>query len=146
MDRTVTLALREYFSAPPHIEACASAVRYDLLHGPTWAVIPEGGIEAFTQDDFATFASDLEGEAHEVYTGPIAAALRDWIDDLSIVYVSEDDVMTGEPQGEWLDADFEPCDSDAEGAQWFEPDPYYVCGPRDIARALFGDTIADEFR
>ena len=146
---TITAAVRECVAVPPHIDACASAVRYDLLHGPAWAAVPPAGIEAFTADHFATFREDLEDlEAEgcavsEVYAGPVAQALRDFIDDLPTLYVDEVGFASEyEPQGYW---DEDPEDLDNE-MSWVDPEPYYEVSGADLVSALFGPTIAREFR
>lgn len=154
-EKSMLQAVREsgLVDVPAHIAACASACRYDLLYGPSFARIPPAGIEAFTVDDYATFRADLEdseGEITETYVGPIGDALREFIDSLpSQLFYDPDceDVMTSEPEGEYLDGEtLEPCDSDAEGAQYFEPSEYYELGRHEIVQALFGETIAKEFR
>lgn len=152
--REIENAIREYVGeAPAHILACASACRYDLYHGPTFSRLPAQGVEAFTVDDYATFASDLElilGEGDtitETYCGPIGDALRAYIETLpSELYVDWSGYATDcEPQGEYLDAEGEPCDGDAEGAEWCEPEGYTLCDQRDIIAAIFGDFMAKEF-
>lgn len=152
---TITQAIREACAIPPYLEACADAVRYDLLYGPSFSRIPAAGVEAFTADDFATFASDLELEEGdtltETYVGPVADALASFIDALpSTLYVdAESGCVIGvrEPEGEWLHGDtMEPCEPDDEGAEYFEPCEYYALEGRDIVAALFGRTIAHEFR
>lgn len=132
---------------PPHIAACAAAVRYDLLHGPAYACVPAAGIEAFTVDHFATFAADLsecEGEVSEVYSGPVADALRAFIDAMpGTLYCDESGYVMGdsEPEGEWL----EPDEEDGE-PEWHEPEPYYAVSGSDLVAAVFGSTIGKEFR
>jgi len=152
--KAVTQSLRDQFEVPPHIEACANAIRYDLTHGPTWARIPARGMTCFTDDDYATFPEDLDDRMEpgdtkaETYCSLVADTLRDWLDSFTVCYVDADGEYLGgrEPQGEYLDEDGEPCEDDAESATYYAPYPYYECGPLDITRALFGDTIANEFR
>jgi hypothetical protein len=136
-------AVREYVELPSHIRVCANMIYYDLTHGPAFARIPAAGIEAITDDHLATIRSDAEDECEpgdrvvEVYTGPIADALRAFIDDLpSTLYVDDDAecVMDTEPQGEEIDG------------EWCEPTPYFTLEGRTIVEAVFGPTIAREFR
>lgn len=120
-------AIREAVSVPAHVQACASAVRYDLLHGPAFARIPPEGIEHFTADHFATFAEDLDdtqGELVQVYSSAVADTLREFIDALPTLYYQD-----------WSGCVL----SEAEDDECGELDG------RDITRALFGDTIADPF-
>lgn len=140
--------IRQAVPVPAHIHACAAAVRYDLLHGPAWAAVPATGIEHFTADHFATFREDLaELEAEgctvsEVYAGPVASALREFIDDLPTLYADEDGyVADSEPEGFWED------DPEDDGApMWIDPVAYSRLSDADVTAALFGQTIAREFR
>lgn len=154
MSREIENAIREFVGeVPSHILACASACRYDLYHGPCYSRLPAQGIEAFTVDDYATFASDLEPDLQEgdtiaeTYTGPIGDALRAYIESLpSELYVDWSGYASEyEPEGEWIDAEGEPCDADTEGAEWVEPEAYYLCRRSDIVAAIFGDFMAKEF-
>lgn len=139
--RDFSEALEQAFPVPAHIAACASAIRYDLYHGPCFSCVPAEGIEAFTIDHYASDASDLadiDGTISETYVGPVADALRSFIDDLpSEVWVDVqcDCVCTSEPEA------FE------EDGEWYEPcwDDYYHLDRSDIVAGLFGKTIAREF-
>jgi len=131
--------VRAAYPVPAYIEACARAVRYDLMHGPSFSLIPAAGIEAFTADHFATFASDLDetqGTITETYSGPVADVLADFMRDLpSTLYVDESGYLLGESEPEpWTD-----------GEEWFEPEPCYVLSSQEIVAALFGDFLAKEF-
>lgn len=133
-------AIREFVKVPPHIQACAGAIRYDLLWGPSFSRIPPEGIEHFTADDLSTFYSDLEddpGEITETYCGPVADALKGFIADLPTLYYEEWSgyVYESEPQP------YEDYDHD----EWTEPE-YYVLDRQTVVEALFGKTIAREFR
>lgn len=144
-------SVRAYIAVPPHIAAAAAACRYDLLHGPSYSLIPTAGIESFNLDSFASFASDLDsaaGAVTETYTGPIGDALRAFLADMpGTLYADQDGAVIGEsePDGEWIGLDGEPCDSDDDGAEWFQPESCYQVASRDIVTALFGPTIAREF-
>lgn len=139
------------YPVPPHIMAAASACRYDLLHGPSYSLIPTAGIEAFTVDHYASFAADLDAESGavtETYCGPVGDALRDFIADLpGAVYVDESGYVIGErePEGEYLGPDYEPCSAYDDGAEYHDPEPYYKVTQRDVVAALFGAVIAREF-
>lgn len=131
--------IRDAYPVPAHIEACARAVRYDLMHGPSYSLIPHAGIAAFTADHFAAFASDLDetqGAITETYSGPVADALADFMRDLpSTLYVGESGYLLGESEPEpWTD-----------GEEWFEPETYCALSSREIVAALFGDFLAREF-
>lgn len=146
------LARRDYSSTiaghipvPDHIHAAANAVRYDLLHGPAYCRIPQGDMTKFTDDDFATYPDDLDTEAGDIvcnaYAGPVGDALRDFIAALpSSLYIEtqSDGVMTSEPEGY----------EDDETGEWVEPDwsDFVALDSSDIVAALFGRTIAREFR
>jgi hypothetical protein len=99
--------IRVHFTVPPYIHACAGAVRYDLLYGPSWSRIPKGDINQFTPDCFATFRDDLEDDLEdgdvieETYTGLVAEVLRGYIDDLpSTIWYDGfgGEVLTTEPE------------------------------------------------
>lgn len=139
-------AIAAAYPVPPHIEAAARAIRYDLYHGPSWCVIRGGNVENFTADDFATFREDVESDAAEsdtiaeTYLSPVADALRDFIDNL--------------PADLWFDTCAE-CVSDCEPEGWqdeetgeyIEPEwsDYVHLEGRDVVAAIFGRTIANEF-
>jgi hypothetical protein len=150
MDRFIQSAISDAISVPDHIRAAANAVAYDLLHGPSYSLIPKAGIESFDCDCFATFAQDLdesEGEITETYCGPVADALRAFIDDLPTLYVDESGYASEiEPEGYYVDLDGEECDSDVDGAEYVEPGPYYLVDSSSLVESLFGQTIARHFR
>lgn len=145
IQRAIENALEAAYVVPDHIAACASAIRYDLYHGPSFSRIPASGIEAFTVDDYATDYESLEddlaehgGKIVETYTGLVAETLRAWIDDL--------------PSELWFDSmaeclqDCEPEGFDEDG-EWIEPDysDYYRLDRDDIILGLLGKTISREF-
>lgn len=145
MKDSLATALRGHVPVPAHINAAANAVRYDLMHGPAFVRIPQGDVTRFTDDDLATFYSDAKEGAEpgdivcECYTSPVADALRAFIEELPGTLYYDDDcgcVMESEPEGEL----------DDESGEWIEPAPYYAVESRDIVEALFGRTIAGEFR
>ena len=142
LSKMILEAVRETVTVPAHVAACASAVRYDLMHGPAWARVPSAGIEAFTADHFATYAEDLEdveGELVQVWDSAISDTLRAFIDGLPTLYAGEDGYVSEyEPQGEWLEGE------DGEEDEWIEPEVYAELDRRTIVHALFGDTIAKE--
>lgn len=146
MDKSTAEAIRETFPVPAHIEAAAAAVRYDLLHGPSFVRIPGGDVEKFTADDFATLYEDVEDEAEpgdvvgETYTSAVADALRAFIADLpGTLYVEgwSGCVSTSEPEGS----------EDEETGEWIAPDwsDYTALDASDVIEALFGRTISREF-
>lgn len=137
-------------AVPAHIQAAASACRYDLLFGPCFSKKPESGQwEDFTADDYSPLRDDLEGEVSETYCGPVGNMLREFLDDLpSTLYVDEDGCFLGEfePSVEFIEDDSgEDENDDGEAGFWCEPSPYYSLDRRQIVAALFGKTIADEF-
>lgn len=137
-------AIRDAITVPPHIAAAANACRYDLLHGPSYSLIPAAGIEAFNNDSFATFASDLDataGTVTETYSGPVGDALREFLANVPTLYVTDDGYASEcEPAMEPFP------DADDVDAEWFEPEPYYQVDSSDVAGLLFGETIGREFR
>jgi hypothetical protein len=162
----------EAYPVPEHIAACASAIRYDLMHGPSWSLIPKGEIENFNVDCYATLREDVAEDCDtaagdivtETYTGPVADALRAFIDDLpSELWIDTDCGFAGtsEPEGEWITPEDAGCEFDDETGKYdtagYETDstgnvyiePYTECvyhvDGSDIIRALFGKTIANEF-
>jgi hypothetical protein len=138
MRESLKAAIREAVTVPAYIREAATACAADLLGGPQFARKPESGSwDDFGEDDWGPLAEDLDGEISQVYTGPVGKMLRDFIQELpSSLYADEDQdsVMTDEPQGEEVDG------------EWYEPGPYYEIGSREIVEALFGETIAREFR
>lgn len=153
-------AIRSHFDIPGYIEICADAVRYDLLHGPAWALIPQDDITKFDDENlYATYAEDLEDEKKEgdvivqVYTSKIAATLREYIDDLpSDLYYDVDfgELLDREPESmedEIENPDYDPEDEDSEEfiKEIVHPSEYYTVDRRTIIEALFGKTIANEF-
>lgn len=133
MDKFMKEEIVSLIQVPRYVAACASAVRYDLLHGPAWARFPiGGGIEDFTEDDFATFPDDLEdemfGQPFQVFPSLITETLRDFIDSIPSLYWEDWSgcVLTS------------PDDEDGEGEA-----PEISRG--QIIEALFGKTIAKEF-
>lgn len=142
-ENEIPAAIQAKFPIPSHIEACASAIRYDLLHGPCWALIPEGKIENFTRDWYASNFEDLEPEAKdgdiicETYSGPVYDALLEFWESLpSKLYY---DAMCGE----LLDNLPEPDEEQAEDELFYES--IYSVTVRDIREALFGKMLAKEF-
>lgn len=136
--------IEKAYPVPAHVQACASAIRYDLMHGPSYSAIPSEGMEKFTIDHYATFADDLadiEGATiEETYVGQVAETLRTFIESLPSELWYDDDcecLMDSEPEGE----------QDEETGEWIEPymDQTYYVGKEDIVQALFGKTIAREF-
>lgn len=137
-------AIRDHFAIPDHIQAAASAVYYDLMHGPAFVRIPQGDVTKFTADDLATYACDLAMEEpgdliEECYTSKVANALGDYLRELpSELYYDSDcgHVSEHEPEG-WEDED----------GTWNEPflDFTYKLETKDVAEILFGRTVAYEF-
>ena len=170
MQSQVSKAIQEAYPIPDHIQAIANAVRYDLLHGPSWLLVPNGDVTKVNDDCLASFRDDLNDDddvnesdlIEETYTGIAAQALRDYIDDLpSTVYVDTDCgfISTQEPEGTWenpedlgMDDDTDPAllgyEMNDIGQVWCEPymDNTYHCDRSDIIEALLGRTIAREFR
>lgn len=144
--------IRDAIRLPEHVEAAAAALRYDLYHGPSFARLGPQGFEGFTLDDYATEYADLEGEGYSVAEtfGPLADHFRTWIaDNVSDVFVDVDAGLVSfgpGPEGYWMDPETcEPCDCDAEGAEWVEPEPVYLADCRDVVRALFGAVMVEYF-
>lgn len=138
MRDSVKTAVREAIVVPPHIKVAAEACAADLMHGPRFARTPEGeDWTKLTEDDVSPIASDLEGAVTQVYSGPVGDLLREFIAELPTAYVDEDDfVHTSEPEGI----------EDEETGEVFGPTPYSELPAREVVEALFGATIAHEFR
>jgi hypothetical protein len=137
----ISRAVREAIEIPPYVNVCANMVRYDLLHGPAFARLPEAGIEAITDDDLALLYSDAEESCKagdvvvEVYTSIVADTLRDYIDGLPTLYYEDSGYCS----------ECEPCGEEIDG-EWYEPADYYKLEPRAVCEALFGRIIAWEFK
>jgi hypothetical protein len=135
-------AIEKKFNVPEHVKACASAIRYDLMHGPCWAIIPGGKIENFTIDCYATYPEDLEEIAApediicETYSGPVYDELLQYWENLPnrLYYDAQ--------SGELLDSLPEPDDED-DGDLFYSD--IYTVHTDDIRAALFGKMLAKEF-
>jgi hypothetical protein len=148
-------AIERYIdTVPSHIWACASAIRYDLLHGPSWSLIPEGNIEKFTFDSYASNRFDLEENARfgdliqETYSGRVAETLRDYIEELPHqLWYCEDsgELCNFEPGSMYVNSSGEECDPDEEGAELGDFWTYACVSHKKIVEALFGKTIANNF-
>lgn len=147
----------DHFKVPAHISNCASAIRWDLLYGPTWSRIPKGDITKYDGEQ-GHCLFDLRGDLDEVaeegdtieqtYTGVVAKTLRDYIDELP----SESwfDTFAGcyeelEPQGELVEIETDAGDFIEKRIEpnW---EDYIKLSHRDLVSILFGATIADEFK
>lgn len=144
MNDKIEKAIAVRFVVPSHIVACASAIRYDLYHGPTWSLILEGNIEKFNRDCFATDPNDLEAKdgdiVEETYIGKVAEALRDFIDALPSELFFDADCE------EFLDKEPEPYQDDDE--KWIDPcewGNFHLVERRDIVASLFGKMLSREF-
>jgi hypothetical protein len=141
MSDSMLKAIREFLPVPAYVAVCANMVRYDLLHGPAFARLPAEGIKAITDDDLALLYSDAFESCDEgdsvvcVYESVVADTLRDWLAFLPTLYYEEwsGDVTDSEPQGEEIEG------------EWYEPE-YREVSDSDVVEALFGRTIAREFR
>ena len=51
MREAVKDAIREAVTVPAHIRIAAAACAADLMHGPRFARLPEGGWNNLTEDD-----------------------------------------------------------------------------------------------
>lgn len=145
-------AVRNHITIPDHIAAIAGAIRYDLLHGPTFAIIRDNDVTKFTADDFSTDYDCLDvgpkDRVVQTYVAPLADALRKFIDDLpsELWY----DIQSGYVQDSEPEADmYEDEDEDGNIFQvrceisW---EDWMTLERDDIVTALFGKTIAQEFR
>jgi len=142
--------LAETHPVPGHVHAVAGAIRYDLMHGPAWVRVPAAGIESLTPDHLYSVHEDAEDDKEpgdrivSAYAQELRDVLQDFIGGLpSSLYVDEDDcVSTSEPEGETLE--YEDPDTGETVETYCEPTPYSEVSGRDITRALFGKTIAEE--
>lgn len=142
MNKYIVEAIDEqYGKVPAHIQACASAIRYDLWHGPTFSRIPQGDITKFTTDCYSSEYSlleedKLEGDViEETYTGMVADALREYIAALpSTVYADEGGFVSEVEPESYLDGD-----------EYIEPGPYWSLDRADIVQIVFGKIISKEF-
>ena len=145
LSKTDKDTISKHFAIPAYINACASAVYYDLMHGPSWSRIPQGDVTKFTADDYATYRDDLEDEKRpgdlieETYVGQVGKTLRAYLNELPSIWYDAFDgnVLTSEPQGY----------EDDETGEYIEPDysEIYELESRDLIEVLFGKTIAREF-
>lgn len=143
-EEEIPQAIEAMFVVPAHIKACASAIRYDLMHGPCWSIIPGGEIEKFTIDCYASSREDLEEEAKpgdiicETYSGPVYDELLQYWEALprELFYDADCGVL--------LDKCPEPKMEEEDNGDLFYESIYSV-SVDDIRQALFGKTLAREF-
>jgi len=141
----IPAAIEAKFAIPAHIQACASAIRYDLWHGPCWSIIPGGDIEKFTIDCFASNREDLEEEEKpgdiicETYSGPVYDALLAYWEALprELFYDADCGVL--------LDKCPEPDAEETEDNGELFYESIYSVSINDIRQALFGKMLAKEF-
>ena len=158
MSRHVEDAVKEYFAdkIPPYVQAMASAVKYDLMHGPAYAEIPENGIENFTVDDYASFPEDLNDPEKAVLVfDDLYNHFTKWLDDNFPSEIYVDDLgyaSENEPTGYYLDADGEETSDseheDEEGDivsnEYVEPGEYWAVDAKNIANILWGKAVATQ--
>jgi hypothetical protein len=170
MRNDIKRTVQDNILIPDYVQACADAVCYDLMYGPTYARIPYGNIENFTRDDYTTIYEDVEEDCvpecgdriESVYTGSVGQALRDFIEDLpSECWVDTDCdcYMTREPESyEFIESDISEEDCAAFGVEltthngamgyWQEcnMESVYRINQAEIVESLFGKVISREFR
>lgn len=135
MRESVKNYVRESVTIPAHVRIAAGACAADLMHGPRFAREPKDGWEKLTEDDVSPIASDLDGKVTQVYQGPVGDLLRDFIAELPTLYIDEDDcIHTSEPESYELDGEM------------MDPASYCELASTSVVEALFGTTIAHEFR
>lgn len=143
MDKAaIRKAVVEFLKIPERINKISGVIAYDLMHGPSFVVAPDGDWSKWTVDHHATFYVDLAeyGKPVSTYTSPLADELRDYIREMpSTLYY---DIQCGaatdsEPEGY----------EDEETGEWYEPDwgDWMKLETRDIVSYAFGQTIAREF-
>ena len=140
MNKYLKQEIESLFPIPAHIDACAYAIRYDLYHGPSYSLIPEGKIENFNKDCLATYPEDLKESAspediiEETYCGLVGDSLREFMENLPTrLYCFEDCILgENEPNSDWIE-------DESDWQDWFCIDQ------KQIFAALFGDFLAKEF-
>ena len=92
----------------------------------------------------SAIASDLMSGPHTVLlVSPAADLLRDFIDGVPALYLDEDDcIHTSEPSPDPMDLD----DEDDEYGHHSSVPEYFELSRSSVIEALFGRTIAREFR
>ena len=138
-------AVCESFPIPPHVAAASRALKYDLLHGPSWSLIPRGDIKNFTADCFAAYPDSLEkiedsDVIEETCCGLVGDCLREFIDTLPTEIWFDccaEYLMESEPEIYF----------DEIAQEWVEPfwDEIMRLTRRDLVAALFGEFLAREF-
>lgn len=142
--RINTEPVAAFIEVPAHIRAIANAVAYDLLHGPSYLLLPGGEITNVNDDCVATFRDDLDADeaagdlVEETYVGKAAIALRGFLDEMPTqlwLDTESDCVQDTAPEGEEVDG------------EWCEPfyEDFVLFERREIIEAVFGSTIAREF-
>lgn len=166
--------VREFIEVPEYVKSCANAIRYDILHGPSWSLIPSGDITKFDDDCLATYYDDLANEAEhgdiicQTYGGVVSDTLREFIDNLpSELWIDTpcDFVTETEPDqfedceecngtGETNGLDCEECggsgehnceECDGTGYVSVDLSDWYYMERKKIVECLFGKTLAKEF-
>jgi hypothetical protein len=150
MRRSVADEIYQTIDVPKHITEIAAACAGDLLHGPVRVLLADGTAESF--DEGCTYRWGDEPEHCDLvpghhygphYTSPAADALRGFIEGLPTLYIDEDDcIHTKEPSPELIDWD----DEDSDYRRCTRAPDYCELDRTDVVAALFGKTIAKEFR
>jgi len=161
-------AVRDAIPVPDYIAACASAIHEDIMIGPSVTVVRYGNIENLTEDDtysdmdppddIDNYCPECGDVLTETYTGIVGATLRAFIENLPNQAWADYDsgeYMDKEPSA-WFDPDadnpnYDPDDEESEESEfgvWVDPwwDDIISLDDSDIVQALFGRTIAREFR
>ena len=143
-------SIRDVVTVPPLIERIAAACAGDLLYGPKRVWLPDGSPESFDEDNVYSWGDEPDDEDRRaddwyggLYTSPAADLLRDFIGDLPTLYIDEfGDVHDSEPSSDpddWTD-------EDDESGRYIEAPSYNELDRDLVIEALFGRTIAREFR
>jgi hypothetical protein len=139
MQQSIKRAIAEHFDVPKEIRSIASACAYDLLYGPIYVGF-NNPADPFSHDAVSSLPDDLDeyGRQEALYVSPFAERLRDYIENLPSQGYVED----------WSEtfSETEPEAYEDEDGETIEPSDYWIVDQRQIVEALFGKTIAFEFR
>lgn len=121
---SIESAIREAFPMPEDVRRHASAANCDLYFGPLKR-------DHWRSEDADDTLPDYEYcQSRDIFA--------DWLESLALpayIELDSDFIMSREPEGEWLNDDFEPCGPDDDGAFFSEPGPYAEITRRDVADA-----------
>lgn len=166
MKAQIVDAVLDHITPPQRIKDIANAIFSDLMYGPKYAVAPGGDWSKWTEDYTGDYTQVEElsehGDPVPVFTSPLAKELRDYLDDLpsELWYDNQSGcILTSAPEAEFDEEFFNEAleawkadpdhDEEPQKEDYMDEPDWSEITTLDrgiIVEALFGKTIAKEFR